>query len=143
MFLEILLLIATYLAFKCWQLWSRQGYWDKHGIKALPCSNLLMGNNHLTRSEVASTTKNTNTCALEDYQLLKNEKVYGTYGPAMQPILVVNDPEIVKAITVKDFNHFVDRASVLDMDDVGSSPTDMSWKKQMTNLKGNEWKNVR
>ena len=87
--------------------------------------------------------KNTNDCALEDYQTFKNEKIYGSYGPGMDPILMVNDPEIVKAITVKDFGHFVNRASTLDLTDLGRAKTDMAWKQQLTALKGNDWKDVR
>ena len=52
MILELVLLIFSYAAYKYWQMWSRQGYWEKHGIKVRPVDSLFFGNNPMTRPEV-------------------------------------------------------------------------------------------
>ena len=87
--------------------------------------------------------KNPNIATLDDYKAFQNEKVFGTYGPNMHPILMVNDPELIKAITVKDFNHFVDRSSTLNFQSLGNTEIDSAWKQQLTALQGNAWKDVR
>ena len=53
MILELILLALTYVGYKYWRLWCRQGYWEKLGIKARPVNNLLLGNNSMTNSEVS------------------------------------------------------------------------------------------
>ena len=45
---------------------------------------------------------------------LRNEKCYGVYGIGWKPVLILNDPEMVKQFLVKDFNYFVDRKFPLE-----------------------------
>jgi len=42
------------------------------------------------------------------YNKLKGHKYGGLYQ-LMQPILLLRDPELIKMVTVRDFEHFVDR----------------------------------
>jgi hypothetical protein len=44
---------------------------------------------------------------IELYRQLDGHKIGGTYQ-LMQPVYLVRDPEIIKHVTVKDFEHFVD-----------------------------------
>lgn len=46
------------------------------------------------------------------------------------PTLLVRDPELIKQITVKDFEHFVDHRSFLPDD------ADPLWTKNLFSLKG-------
>ena len=41
------------------------------------------------------------------YSRLKGHK-YGGFYQLMEPILLVRDPELIKMVTVRDFEHFVD-----------------------------------
>ena len=42
------------------------------------------------------------------YNRLKGHKYGGTYH-LMNPVLLIRDPELIKMVTVKDFEHFLDR----------------------------------
>ncbi|VVC89620.1 unnamed protein product [Leptidea sinapis] len=53
-----------------------------------------------------------------------------------QPILYITDPEIVKAVTIRDFDHFVDRLSL-------ESNEPRYLQRMLLNLKGGDWKAVR
>ena len=44
---------------------------------------------------------------IELYRQLDGHKIGGTYQ-LMQPVYLVRDPELIKHVTVKDFEHFVD-----------------------------------
>ncbi len=80
---------------------------------------------------------------MDQYRQFKDEKYYGTYfGVSASPMLIVNDPELIRHILVKDFSNFVDRNSVIEFAG-GKSKTDIAWQKQMTNLKGDEWRDIR
>ncbi len=57
-------------------------------------------------------------------------------------MLFIKDPELLRHILVKDFNNFVDRNSVIEFSG-GTAKTDIAWKKQLVNLKGEEWKETR
>jgi cytochrome P450 family 9 len=75
--------------------------------------------------------------------MMKGERIYGTYL-VTEPCLVIKDPDLIKQVLVKDFNHFVDR-----MGDNGKlflgGPTrvDTIWRKQLVNSSGELWKNTR
>lgn len=46
------------------------------------------------------------------------------------PTLLIRDPELIKQITVKDFDHFVDHRSF------ASDDADPLWSKNLFSLKG-------
>ncbi|XP_049785530.1 cytochrome P450 9e2-like [Schistocerca cancellata] len=54
------------------------------------------------------------------------------------PLVMVRDPEIVRTITIKDFDHFTDH---LDMANVDKE--DILLQKMLINLKGKEWHDMR
>ena len=64
----------------------------------------------------------------------KDEKIYGTYGNFGAPILMVNDPNLIKGIMIRDFNYFVDRMVTLELFS-GTAHTDKVWQKQIINLR--------
>ena len=69
------------------------------------------------------------------YLELRNHKFYGLYE-FFNPVLMVTDPELLKHILVKDFEHFIDRRRFGDQE--GSIMTEM-----LSNKFGEEWKDLR
>lgn len=54
-----------------------------------------------------------------------------------RPTLVLKDPELIKHIGVKDFEHFTDRPPLIDPD------ADPLWSNALFSLKGDRWKQIR
>jgi hypothetical protein len=65
------------------------------------------------------------------YRELKDHP-YGGLFVFKQPIVMLRDPELIKAITVKDFEYFMDHLSVFSED---AEPV---WSRGLMNLKGND-----
>lgn len=53
------------------------------------------------------------------------------------PVLTVRDPELIKQIAVKDFDHFTDHQPFIDPD------ADPLWSNALFNLRGERWKEMR
>jgi cytochrome P450 family 9 len=49
------------------------------------------------------------------YSQLDGHKIGGTFQ-LMQPVYLVRDPELIKLVTVKDFEHFVDLPAFIPED---------------------------
>jgi len=60
-------------------------------------------------------------------------KVFG-YFEGVVPVIVIAEPEYIKQITVKDFDHFVDRRGFVSNKEL---------KKGILTAKGDEWKTIR
>ncbi|XP_063364242.1 cytochrome P450 9e2-like [Cydia amplana] len=71
----------------------------------------------------------------EVYNFFKGNP-YGGIFEGRRPCLYVLDPELIKAITIRDFEHFVDRNTF-----TSNEPRYLS--QSLLNLKGSEWKGVR
>ncbi|KAK5641880.1 hypothetical protein RI129_010427 [Pyrocoelia pectoralis] len=54
-----------------------------------------------------------------------------------KPVLVIKDPELIKQITVKDFDHFIDHSQF------NNEESDPLWEKNLFSLKGERWKDMR
>ncbi|CAG9773838.1 unnamed protein product [Ceutorhynchus assimilis] len=65
-----------------------------------------------------------------------NTRYYGIYQ-FMKPKLVVRDPDLIRRITVKDFDHFVDHVAMAD------PKADPLFAKNLLGLKGEEWRKMR
>jgi cytochrome P450 len=70
----------------------------------------------------------------ELYNKYSDKKVYGVYDTRI-PILVVRDLDMIKDITVKSFNNFVNRRSLLEFDG--------PFKDNLLTIKDDHWKHVR
>ncbi|XP_023721087.1 cytochrome P450 9e2 isoform X3 [Cryptotermes secundus] len=73
---------------------------------------------------------------MSTYNKLKDHP-YGGFFMFKQPVLVLRDLELIKAIAVKDFEYFTDHRSVL--------PTDAEpvWSRILFALKGQRWRDMR
>ena len=69
---------------------------------------------------------------LAEYQQFKDHPVYGHYI-FMKPIPMIKDLDLVKAVMVKDFDHFVDRSmrNLTSKDSKNSSKSEQVWEKQV------------
>uniref|UniRef100_A0A1B0CWX5 Cytochrome n=1 Tax=Lutzomyia longipalpis TaxID=7200 RepID=A0A1B0CWX5_LUTLO len=64
------------------------------------------------------------------------EKIFGQFD-AMKPILVVQDPELLKTLTIKEFDHFTDHQPV------GVRDIDPLFSHSLIMLEGNKWREMR
>ena len=68
---------------------------------------------------------------------------YGAYFH-QNPVLFINDPELVKLILVKDFEYFVDIGIwLVDKLEKSNHLFDQIWAKNLFFAKGEKWKNIR
>jgi cytochrome P450 family 9 len=67
----------------------------------------------------------------DTYNRLKGYK-YGGFYHLMNPVLLIRDPELIKMVTVKDFEHFLDRQFPISED------AEPLFGKALSNLKGEQ-----
>ncbi|KAG6443771.1 hypothetical protein O3G_MSEX003035 [Manduca sexta] len=72
---------------------------------------------------------------LDIYQYFKGHP-YGGIFEGRKPVLYILDPDLLKAIVVRDFEHFTDRMILNSKEPVYA-------RRFLLNLKGSEWKGVR
>jgi cytochrome P450 family 9 len=65
----------------------------------------------------------------EIYNTFKGHSFYGVYE-FLTPMIVLRDPELIKRVTVKDFEHFLDRRNIF------SEETEPFFGKSIFNLNG-------
>lgn len=123
----------VYLWFK-WKFtfWTKQGvYQSEPSFPFGTVSAFFTNKEHL------------NDVVLRQANETKNLKYYGGYF-LQSPILWIRDPDMVRQITIKDFEYFVDRNnSMFQKLFKSGSQTDKIWDVQMTNAQSEEWKNLR
>jgi len=142
-----ILCITLYLTEK-WVTWSllitgmtaigildhiKRGYWRKLGIFTLEKNNFpIFGHliSAMQMKELAWTPTD------KVYKEHKDKKYIGSYL-FWSPGLLITDPEIVKQVTIKDFDHFVDRRE-FKIEGKDEYANDM-----LTLTKGAHWKGVR
>ena len=77
------------------------------------------------------------------HQQFENEKVFGCFIFG-KPMVGINDPDLLRLIQVKDFDHFVDRVGPhINEKFFKGGDTDHIWSQQLTSLSGEDWKDVR
>ncbi|CAK1547400.1 unnamed protein product [Leptosia nina] len=72
----------------------------------------------------------------EVYKEFPNDRYVG-YIEGMKVILLIRDPELIKAITVKDFEHFVDHKDLVPVE------VEPLFADSMFNMKGDRWRDMR
>lgn len=71
------------------------------------------------------------------YKIYSNEEVVGTYDVGGSPVYVINDVDLVKKITSKDFDHFVNHRFQMDKN------IDPLLGRSMFATKDQDWKDLR
>ncbi|XP_028157329.1 cytochrome P450 9e2-like isoform X2 [Ostrinia furnacalis] len=125
-----LLLILT-LIFVIYFYYARTfDYFEKKGIKYMK-PIIFLG----SLGPIITAKKSFHCYQYEIYNYFKGNP-YGGLFEGSQPVLYILDPELIKAITIRDFDHFVDRS-------IMNSNKPRYLKQSLLNLKGPEWKGVR
>ncbi|XP_055381582.1 probable cytochrome P450 9f2 [Condylostylus longicornis] len=70
------------------------------------------------------------------HEKFKDEKVYGIFE-VRNPIISIRDPDLIKQITVKDFDHFVNHRQILSEHD------DPLFGNSLFNMLDSKWKDMR
>nr|WDY85985.1 cytochrome P450 9Z213 [Pagiophloeus tsushimanus] len=70
------------------------------------------------------------------YNMYPNSRYSGFYQ-FTTPTLLIRDPELIKEITVKEFDHFTDHRSFVDPE------ADPLWGRNLLSLKGQRWREMR
>lgn len=77
-----------------------------------------------------------NDVILRLYNQFPEEKLIGVYE-LMNPITMIRDPELIKQIGVKDFDHFVNHRTPIDDD------ADPLFSRNLFSMKGDKWRDMR
>ncbi|KAK7072390.1 Cytochrome P450 3A4 [Halocaridina rubra] len=123
------------LLFLCLFFYSRHrlNYWRKRGIPTAPDALPFIGHFHKFFSKDKMIWEYVD-------EVYKNHGTKGLVGfySFLQPSLNVMNPELAKAIFIKDFDHFVDRRSFKF-----NYSDDEIFNHFLTNATGSHWKGVR
>ncbi|XP_022128817.2 probable cytochrome P450 9f2 [Pieris rapae] len=120
--------VLTYLYYNYKQI---HHYFDARGIKYVP-GWPLFGNT------IRSSFKKTHMVEDLDavYRAYPDERYVG-YIEGIKNIIMIRDPEIIKAVTVKDFEHFVDHRDFIPVE------VEPLMGDSMFSMKGDRWRDMR
>nr|XP_015838024.1 PREDICTED: cytochrome P450 9e2-like [Tribolium castaneum] len=120
------LLYALYIRLK-----KKNEYWIKKGVKQ-GSPVLIFGD----KWRAIAHNESLADMVQKIYNVGPGDRYCGAYD-FMSPALVLKDPELIKDILVKDFDHFVDHKRVIPE---GSDPI---WDKNLFFLTGQKWRDMR
>ncbi|XP_043480610.1 cytochrome P450 9e2-like [Leptopilina heterotoma] len=106
-------------------------FWKQRGIPQIQCLPIVGSHLRLITGRMA-----VSDFAKHIYNCHPNAKYFGMMD-FNTPVAVVRDPELIKEIGVKSFEHFLDHKSFLD------ETMDPIFGKNVFSLKGDRWKQMR
>jgi cytochrome P450 family 9 len=80
--------------------------------------------------------KNFHSILTHHYKQFKSARFFGVFN-LRQPVYIIRDPDLVKQITIKDFDHFTDHADFIN------EHVDPIFGRILLFLKGQRWKSMR
>lgn len=120
------------VAFAVGYFWlkKRYAFFKDKGIKHYPVVPIF-GNMYrqLTRQEHMSSVVDT------IYHAFPNDRFIGTFE-LISPVLTIRDPDLLRSICIKDFDHFQDHRAF-------SNGNDLFFSKSLIGLKGQKWRDMR
>ena len=130
---SLALLLLAYLYFK-----KKYTFWTKRGVYQIE-PTFPMG----SMPEIFTKSKAGMDIFLDHAKEAGNLPYYGIYFFG-GPFLMLKDPDLIRQVTIKDFDYFVDRNSAKFQNMLnGSTKTDQIWSKQISSATGETWKNLR
>nr|AJN91174.1 cytochrome P450 monooxygenase CYP9G19 [Cnaphalocrocis medinalis] len=131
MFIELFIFLITFLV--VYFLYCRKRVHDhfrKRDVRFIP-GYPIYGNTYGSMSE----RKHMSDEIVEVYNAFPGERYVG-FIEGTNPIMLIRDIEIIKSITVKNFDHFVDHKEFIPVqEDI--------FGKSMFSMKGNTWRDMR
>lgn len=124
--ITVVLLLVYKFIIKNWN------YFEKIGIKYVRGAPLLG-----IQCELIFGKKTSFDTYVDLYKKYSNEQVIGTYDIGGEPMYVINDIEIAKKITSKDFDHFVNHRFHVDKEN------DPLLARSMFATNDQDWKDIR
>ncbi|XP_021705963.1 probable cytochrome P450 9f2 [Aedes aegypti] len=76
------------------------------------------------------------------YNKYPGVKVFGMFD-TITPFFVIRDPELIKQIAIKDFDHFVDHRPTFGLDDETVEHPKALFRKTLVSMTGQRWKEMR
>ncbi|XP_017769457.1 PREDICTED: cytochrome P450 9e2-like [Nicrophorus vespilloides] len=125
----ILLVVLSYLL--CYYVLKPYTFWKERGIQYVQPVPIF-GNvfrNIIQQKSLAEIVKSI-------YDKLKHQRYSGMYQ-FMKPVLLINDIDLIKKITIKDFDHFTDHVNHARED------VDRLWSKNLFAMTGSTWRDMR
>ncbi|XP_050092168.1 probable cytochrome P450 9f2 [Anopheles aquasalis] len=126
--LSVLLALWVYLT-------RNNGYFKDLPIPCLPSVPLFGSSARLMLKRISF-----QDFVRESYNRFPDARIYGMFE-MLTPMFVVRDPELIKRITVKDFDHFVNHRSIFGTADDPTSSVMLS--KTLFVLKDQRWRDMR
>ncbi|XP_074040341.1 cytochrome P450 9e2-like isoform X2 [Leptinotarsa decemlineata] len=106
-------------------------YWQEKGVKQTD-PVWIFGDNLGTTFGTERFIDMVDRC----YNKFSGNRYHGIYEMS-QPTLLIKDPELLKKITVKDFDHFMDHKPIVPEE------VDQLWNKNLFSLRGKKWREMR
>uniref|UniRef100_A0A182PZA4 Uncharacterized protein n=1 Tax=Anopheles epiroticus TaxID=199890 RepID=A0A182PZA4_9DIPT len=124
-------LVALYV-----YLTYNNGFFKKYPIPCLPVEPLFGSCRRLLLKQASF-----NDFIRTNYERFPDAKIFGMFE-VLTPMFVIRDPELVKQITVKDFDHFINHRPLIKADSLRTNSSVM-FTKVLFNLTDQRWRNVR
>nr|BBE49549.1 cytochrome P450 monooxygenase [Adoxophyes honmai] len=128
--LFVVLLAGAALALASW-LWRHFSHFSRMGVNHVSAVPLLGD-----MAGVVLQKEHTVDVLMRCYGGFPDDRFVGRYE-FMAPFLLIKDPELLKRITVKDFDYFVDRSRVID------EKIEPLFGRALVGLRSDEWRNMR
>ncbi|XP_017769445.1 PREDICTED: cytochrome P450 9e2-like [Nicrophorus vespilloides] len=124
-----LILVFLYLLYHF--LIKPHSYWKEKGVKNVKPVPIF-GNVFVNIAQKKSIAEMTKTM----YDAFRNERYSGMYQ-LLKPVLIIHDPELIKTVTIKDFDHFTDHSTGSHED------VDPLWGRNLFAMVGESWRDMR
>lgn len=121
----IYIVLNTFI-FRTWNHFKKRGIPFDRGLPLIGSFGLAM----MKYEPLATTIERL-------YKRYSKHKFIGVYQMGGKPIYLINDPELIKAITIKDFDHFVNHGFQVDIDN------DPLFGRNLFNMSDERWRDMR
>ncbi|KAI2474114.1 cytochrome P450 9e2 isoform X2 [Diabrotica virgifera virgifera] len=131
MLLTVVLVVAGLAVALCFFVRKRWHYWKDLNVEQADI-NYIFKNIYILFSKKTSFAEMT----VIGYNKFPKSRYIGTYQ-LLKPMMLIKDPELLKDITVKSFDHFMDHTNQV------SENSDPLWTKNLVALRGQQWRDMR